>query len=130
MERVMMMDGGDGIRRADNGAWGKAPTAKTANYTVKAADTGTVFSNKAAAGSVTFTLPAPVPGLWLTFLKSAAQNILLQATGGAAVGGSAANKVYKNVTNGDAGAGSVTLVCGGTNWHVIGSFGTWVVDNA
>lgn len=130
MERVFMMDSGDGLRRADNGCLGKGPTAKTADYTIKNTDTGTIFTNAGAGGAVTFTLPAAKKGMWFLFLKAAAQNLLLQAPSGSKVGGSNAGKVYKNVTGGDAGSGSCRIVCDGTDWYVIGQTGTWAVDNA
>lgn len=41
----------------------KREVAKTANYTVVATDVGTLFTNAAASGSVTFTLPAIKPGI-------------------------------------------------------------------
>src|SRR6476660_9220175 len=94
MERTLMMDCGDGMRRADHGSYGQGPFAKTANYTLKAQDTGKIFSNKAASGAVIFTLPTPKAGLWYVFVVIAAQQVTVQAAGGAKVNNSAANGTY------------------------------------
>ena len=59
-ERVLMMDCGDAIRRADDGSWGKGLVAKTANFAIKIAQTGTVYSNLGAIAPVVFTLPVHV----------------------------------------------------------------------
>ena len=129
MERVNMMDCGDGIRRADNGSHGKGPVAKTANYTIGAGQTGTMFSNKGATASVTLTLPTAKAGMRFTFIKVAAQDLLIKAAGGAKIAGSVANKVYKNITGGDAGTANLSIFSDGTDWYVSGSVGTWAVDN-
>jgi hypothetical protein len=128
MERVLMQNCGDGYRRADNGSFGKGPVVKTAAYTVKKADSGTIFSNRGASGAVTFTLPAALKGLWFTFLKPTQQNIVITATGGAKINGGTANKKYQNAAA-EAG-GQCTLVCDGTDWFVAGEKGTWANDNA
>ena len=49
--------------------WGPYPrfTAKTANYTITAADNFTEFNNTGAGGEVDFTLPAIAPGLVFGF---------------------------------------------------------------
>lgn len=55
-------------------------SAKTANYTVTAADSGTFFTTAGAAGAVTFTLPATgTTGLDYTFCNAAAQNMIVTA---------------------------------------------------
>ena len=129
-QQVYLMSCGDGITRADNGCFRKGPVVKTAAYTVRPLDTGTMFSNKGATASVTFTLPAAKAGMVFTFLKVAAQDILLKATGGAKIANGTANKVYKNVTAGDALTGHVTIFADEANWWVLGSAGTWAADNS
>jgi len=47
--------------------------AKTAAYTILASDTGTVFTNRGASGSVTLTLPAPYANAHFLVLVHAAQ---------------------------------------------------------
>ncbi len=127
METVLMMDSGDGYRRADNGSFGKGPTVKTADYTVKAMETGTPFSNRGASGAVVFTLAAAAKGRWYAFLKATQQNLHIQATGGAKINGGTANKRYENVAA-EAG-GACTLFSDGTDWFVAGEKGTWVNNN-
>jgi hypothetical protein len=120
---------GDGQYRHDNSSLGLVVT-KTANYTIKNFDqAGKVFSNRGAVAAVTFTLPLPKAGRFLTFLKVAAQNIVLQATAGAKINGGTANKAYQNVTGADAGIGQCTLVADGTDWFVLSEKGTWANNN-
>lgn len=83
MERVQMRDCPDGIRRAaiGNRYSGTGVNAKTAAYTIVAADRGKAFSNAGASGSVTFTIPDGLPlGWWADFFVSAAQTLVLAAT--------------------------------------------------
>lgn len=122
MERVFMMDCGDAVRRADNGCFGKGPVVKTADYAITVHQTGTIFSNSGADGAVVFSLPAPRKGLWFTFIKAAAQNLSIQATGGAKINGGVANKKYENTA---AEAATCTLVSDGADWYVAAEKGTW-----
>lgn len=122
-ERVMMMDCGDGIRRADNGSFGKGPVAKTANYTLKPGESGTIFTNKGAGATVTLTLPAPRAGLWYVFAVSAAQTFTIQASGGAKINNSAANGTF-SAAGTQANIGNARVWCDGTNWLVM-SGGSW-----
>jgi hypothetical protein len=127
-ERVLMMDCGDGIRRADRGSAGKGPVAKTTAYTVKAAETGTMFTNLGAIASVTFTLPVPKPGMWFTFVKAtAAQSIVLQMPAGVVINGGTVGKAYQNVT---AENGVCTIVgASPTLYAVMSEKGTWANNN-
>jgi hypothetical protein len=67
--------------------------AKTANFTldIVAAKDGTRFTNRAATGAVTFTLPTPQTGVnswdgyWLEFFGVADQTITVTAAAGKAV---------------------------------------------
>lgn len=56
--------------------------AKTADYTLVAADNGRLFTNTGAAGAVVFTLPAIAPGLIFSFLGIANQNITITSAEG------------------------------------------------
>lgn len=56
--------------------------AKTANYTVTAADNGTLFTTVGASGSVTFTLPALAAGLRYEFMAGADQNMVVMSAAG------------------------------------------------
>ncbi len=59
-----------------------AAVAKTTDYPVTAADTGTRFSNSGAAGSVTFTLPADAANLEFEFIKTADYPFLIDPSDG------------------------------------------------
>ena len=53
--------------------------AKTADYTVVAADNNKIFTTRGAAGAVNFTLPALARGLRFTFFNEAGQNMTVTA---------------------------------------------------
>lgn len=62
------------------GGWLRPVEAKTAAYTVTANDCGKIFTNRGAAGSVTFTLPvsgSEMNGWWCEFYTAAAQAIVI-----------------------------------------------------
>jgi hypothetical protein len=125
MQQVPVRDCQDGSVQADTPHYGNH-FAKTANYTLVKGDSGKIFSNKGAGGAVTFTLPAAVVGRQYTFAKVAAQNLTIQASGGATINNSAANGTFANTTAGDAGKAIVEVMCpDGVNWYVIGATGTW-----
>jgi len=118
MEHVKMRDCGDGFRRADAGSL--SPLAvKIAAYTILSpGDAGKTFSNRAATGSVTLTLPAAAEGLFFRIFKPTAQDVVLTATGGANINGVGAN-------------GSVTLSASAPASYAVASDGTdWVVNVA
>lgn len=54
-------------------------SAKTAAYSILGSDNGTVFTNRAAAGSVTLTLPAPFANAHYVLIVHAAQTFVLAA---------------------------------------------------
>lgn len=57
-------------------------TAKTADYAVTGADTGTTFTTTGAGGAVRFTLPAATTtGRYYRFVVGAAQNLIVDAAG-------------------------------------------------
>lgn len=125
-----MMDCGDGIRRADNGSAGII-AAKTAAYTVTPGDANKIFTNRGAAGSVTFTLPAPKAGMRFTFIKAVAGQNLVVTTDVAAtkLHGAAGATQGVTLTNSTATEfGSVTLWCDGIAWYTVASLGTWAVS--
>lgn len=64
-----------------SGAWARE-VAKTANYTILAADNGTLFTNAAAAGAVIFTLPAIKPGFRFAFRVVVDQNFTVTKADG------------------------------------------------
>lgn len=60
----------------------KQVLAKTANYTVVAADNNTIFTNQGASGAVTFTLPTIAKGLRYRFFAEANQNLIVASAAG------------------------------------------------
>ena len=63
------------------GGWAKE-VAKTADYTVVAADNGTLFSTLGASGAVNFTLPALEAGLVYEFINRVDQNMTVTSAAG------------------------------------------------
>jgi len=97
-------------------------TAKTSAYTITAADSGTVLTNRGATGSVTFTLPtvaAEFNGVNVIIMAVvAAQNVVISAqTTGQIVtfNDAAANSITISTTNEIIGA-AFRLICDGTSW--------------
>jgi hypothetical protein len=97
--------------------------AKTAAYTLNFPfdASGTIFTNRGAGGSVTFTLPSPnrgVMGRWYEFRQHADQTLIVAgATAGdlATTGNAAANNVSFPVGSAKVGRG-LMAVCDGTQW--------------
>ena len=95
-------------------------TAKTGNYTVTAAETGTIFIAN-GSGALSFTLPTAADGLFYLFVNKADQNMTITY-----------GTTDKIITFNDAAADSVAYstssekigACAlafsdGTNWYVI-----------
>lgn len=78
----------------------KPNSAKTANYTVTAAETGATFTTVGAVGTVIFTLPLAVVGLNYIFRAGAAQILRLTPATGEAIA---------NPSTGVAGAANAVL---------------------
>jgi hypothetical protein len=126
MQRIAIMQGGDGSYRADTSNRGQV-AVKTASYTVKLSDP-TIFSNKGATGAVLISLPTAKAGAWFTILKATNQTFGFQATGGAKINAGTANKKYSNTAS-EAGIATCTVISDGTDWFVVSQIGTWAVDN-
>jgi hypothetical protein len=103
---------------------------KVANYTVTAADTGSVFIANAA--DLVFTLPSTVVGLTYTFVNAA-----LSGGTGLSISPAAADNINEGTDNKDlinSGAtdvvgDSVTIVGDGDGgWFTIGKIGTWAAE--
>ena len=120
---------GDGTNATIHG-FRKTVTAKTANYSVTAADCGKVFSNYGATTSVRFDMPSvsAVTGCEFTFLVSVTSSVIFEPYG---------TDYLKVMTNagGDsldnATAGSVLkVISDGYNWYPNGTaYGTWTDRN-
>lgn len=99
--------------------------AKTANYTVTAADNNAIFTNQGATAAVTFTLPTLAKGLRYKFFAEAAQDVhVVSATADTMVvfNDAAADSININTSNEIIG-GSVELVANAdaTKWLVMES---------
>lgn len=95
--------------------------AKTANYTVLLADNETLFTNKGAAGAVTFTLPTTaIEGLHYGFFVAADNNLIV-------AGGTADTLIVFN----DAAADSIAFQTAseklGGMFEVFGDGALWMV---
>lgn len=64
-----------------NGRQVRSVEAKTANYTVVAADNGKTFTNQGASGAIAFALPAATVGAWFRFVVKAAQELRIDPNG-------------------------------------------------
>lgn len=99
-----------------------AVSAKTANYTVGSVATdviGTIFTNRGAAGAVTFTLPAPTQGQYYFFSSVVAQTMTISA--GSAIAISINNAACTSIAFSTASQqiGSLAVAwADGANWHL------------
>ena len=95
-------------------------TAKTGNYTVTAAETGTIFIAN-GTGAITFTLPTAADGLFYLFVNKADQNMTITyGTNDKIVtfNDAAADSVAYSTASEKIGACALAF-SDGTNWYVI-----------
>lgn len=104
--------------------------AKTAAYTVLPSDTGKIFTNRGATGSVTFTLPAPADnnGMYVTFyaiadfaivIASATADTMVIPTDDTGTGdGDLAADSFTFATSNEITGASCMCFCDGTGWCV------------
>jgi hypothetical protein len=95
--------------------------AKTADYTVKATESGAIFTTTGASGAVNFTLPAKAAGLIYTFINTVGQNMVItpDAVDTIVTFNDAAADTVTFSTAGNLIGAMVTVVCDGTKWIVI-----------
>lgn len=105
--------------------------AKTADYTVLAADSGKTFSTAGAAGTVTFAMPAATVGLKYRFRVGAAQELRIDPDGtetislpSTGVPGAAGKYLTANAAGETV---DIECVVAGT-WSVFGYTGTWTAE--
>lgn len=110
MKRVPVQTCPDGTDRAEF-SYFKNVVAKTAAYTVVYGDAGTMFTNRGAGGSVTFTLPAARKAFFIGFARVAAQNIVITPTGGAKINNGSADTALTTANN-----GGFIVFSDGTDW--------------
>lgn len=104
---------------------------KTADYTVTAGDSGRTFSTAGASGTVTFAMPAAVPGLRYRFYVGAAQELRIDPNGtetislpSTGVAGAAGKYLTANAAGETV---DIECVVAGT-WSVFGYTGTWTAE--
>jgi hypothetical protein len=105
----------------------KNVVVKTGDYTIDTADipSGTIFTNRGAAGAVNFTLPAPtraLEGVYYDFIGVADQTITVTAATAdtlIAHNDTAADSLAMS-TAGDKIANGIRAVCDGTSWIAYG----------
>jgi hypothetical protein len=96
---------------------------KTASYTIIAPSesAGTVYTNRGATGSVTFTLPTPglnLLGWWYEFRAHADQSLIVASPSAGQIcapGNAAADNVGFQTASAKVGRG-LLAVCDGTQW--------------
>jgi hypothetical protein len=98
--------------------------AKTANYTVVAADAGTLFTTTGASGAVTFTLPALAAGAGpFGFLNTVDQNMIVASAAGddivALHDASADSVAFSTSSQKIGGHVMVWANAAGTKWYVM-----------
>lgn len=108
----------DGNLIIDDIAYKRNVVAKTADYTVDAKESGTLFTTEGATADVEFTLPALADGLEFIFFN--AEDIELKVSSAAdntivATGDAAAGSVTFTTATTQIGAG-VTMICDGAKW--------------
>ena len=115
-----MTPGLDAYKRIPGIAYLMNTVAKTASYTCKAEESGTVFTNRGAGGAVTFTLPAVASsaGVFYYFMNCVvAQDLIVSAPANTLVtfNSITSTSVAFSTASQRAGGGFL-LVCDGTKW--------------
>jgi hypothetical protein len=87
--------------------------AKTTAYQVLNTDSGTLFTNTGAGGSVTFTLPSLVNGVGCCFwfLATVAQNLVIAAPSGKLISDGSATNSNATFSTSSHIIGSMAFVC-------------------
>lgn len=93
-------------------------TAVTVGRTLTSSDSGAMFTNQGASGSVTLVLPSATTGMSLRFYVQTAQTMTVQASAGDTI------RIADNVT---AQAGSISSnVVGSLVWLIAPNAAEWV----
>ncbi|MFY9225105.1 MAG: hypothetical protein WAQ98_20695 [Blastocatellia bacterium] len=104
--------------------------AKTSGYTLLSTDSGGVFTNGEAVGSVTFSLPAAAAGLHYKFYVTTNQNFVIDAAGSDTIRlGASVTASGGNLTSNVVGDSLELIYIGSGQWGVLGKEqGTWAVN--
>jgi hypothetical protein len=103
--------------------------AKTSGYTLLTADSGGVFTNGEAVGSVTFSLPAAAAGLHYKFYVTTNQNFVIDAAGSDTIRlTSSVTASGGNLTSSTVGNTIELIYIGTGQWGVLAHEGSWTVN--
>ncbi len=106
-------------------------TAHTANKTITAGETGSVFTTFGATGTVTFSLPKAVVGLEYFFQVGAAQELRIDPDGSETISlpsSGVAGAAGKYLTANAAGETVHLFCCEAGTWAAFGFTGTWTAQ--
>lgn len=125
---------GDAIEVLRLGNRGRVSTveAKTADYTVLAAESGKTFTTVGAAGTVVFTLPPAVVGLQYRFRVGAAQALRLDPDGTETIAlpSTGVQGAAGKYLGADADGETLAIECTKAGqWSVFGFTGTWTAES-
>ena len=87
-------------------------------------ESGKIFTNTGASGSITFTLPTAAKGLVYSFAKVVAQDIVIDAADGDYIADSTVSGTISNVADGETWGYLTLLAVSASMWLVFGN-GTW-----
>lgn len=106
--------------------------AKTASYTVVAkTDNGKTFTNTAAAGAITFALPAATLGQWYDFVVKAAQELRIDPNGTETISlASGVQQAAGKYITADAIGERISVECvKAGEWDTAKAVGTWAAES-
>ena len=90
-------------------------------------ESGRIFTNVGASGSVTFTLPTAEAGLMYSFAKVVAQDVVIDAADGDYIADSAASGNVSNTRDGETWGFLTLLAVSPSMWLMYGT-GTWMTS--
>jgi len=100
-----------------------SPTAKTADYTIQASDSGKHFTNTGATGAVVLTLPPATVGLRYAVTRTVSQSFDLKPANGEKFATRATNEYF--ALGGDNCHIEVKCLVKGV-WHIMAQWGAYV----
>jgi len=94
---------------------------------ITADESGKIFTNTGASGSITFTLPTAAKGLMYSFAKVVAQDMIIDAADGDYIADSSASGTISNTRDSEVWGFITLLAVSSSMWLVYGN-GTWVTS--